>query len=262
MAAQLLVETDGAALRLTLSNPGLRNALAPEMYDGLQAALERASADQACRAVIITGADGAFCAGGNLHRLRENRAKDKSVQAESIDRLHAFTRTLMRFEKPVIAAVEGAAAGAGCSLALACDLIVGAQSARFVMSYVKVGLSPDGGGSWFAARALSRQSAAEMLLLGDAWTSMRLHALGVVNRVTPDGASLEGARELVARIAALSPNAVMAAKRLSWQAREERLDSHLDAEKASFVDCLHHDDAGEAISAFLEKRAARFPPNP
>ena len=159
MPAELLASRRDATLILTLSNPGAKNALHPDMYAAGIEALSTAERDPEIRAVVLTGAGDVFCAGGNLNRLLENRAKSPSVQAESIDQLHGWIEALRDCTKPVIAAVEGPAAGAGFSLALACDLIVAARSAKFVMAYVKVGLTPDGGASWFLSQALPRQLA-------------------------------------------------------------------------------------------------------
>ncbi len=258
MGAELLVERRDRTLVLTFSNPAARNALGPEIYEPAMKAFDDVAGDASVRAVVLTGAGGTFCAGGNLHRLLDNRSKPPQVQAESIEGLHRLTRAITGCAKPVIAAVEGAAAGAGMSLALACDLIVAARSAKFVMSYVRVGLSPDGGGSWFATRALPRQSAAELLLEGGAWTAERLHALGVVNAVVDDGAALATALDHADRIAALSPHAVARIKRLVAGAAVAPLEDHLDAERDAFVACLHHRDGGEAVSAFLEKRKPSF----
>ena len=168
MPAELLASRRDATLILTLSNPGAKNALHPDMYAAGIEALSTAERDPDIRAVVLTGAGDVFCAGGNLNRLLENRAKPPAVQAESIDQLHSWIEAIRDCNKPVIAAVEGPAAGAGFSLALACDLIVAAQSAKFVMAYVKVGLSPDGGASWFLSQALPRQLATEMLIEGQA----------------------------------------------------------------------------------------------
>ena len=258
MTATVLSDRRDSALVLTFSNPGFRNALGPEMYEALMPAFEQASIDDTIRSVILTGADGTFCAGGNLNRLLENRSKPPAVQAESIDGLNRITRAITDCPKPVIAAVEGAAAGAGMSLAMACDLITASRSAGFVMAYVKVGLSPDGGGSWFATRGLPKQSAAELMLEGGAWTSERLHALGIVNTLVDDGGALAAALAHADRIAALSPHAVSRIKALIAHAAEAPLAQHLTAERDSFVACLHHDEGGEAVSAFLEKRPARF----
>ena len=199
-----------------------------------------------------------FCAGGNLNRLLENRRQPPQVQADSIDALNRLTLAITRCTRPVIAAVEGFAAGAGMSLALACDLITAGSGAQFVMAYVKVGLSPDGGGSWFTARALPRQTAAEMMLEGGAWPASRLHALGIVNTVVDDGRALDAALEHAARIAALSPHSVGRIKGLVAHAQDATLEAHLFEERESFVACLHHADGGEAIEAFLGKRAPRF----
>eukprot|EP01036_Dinobryon_divergens_P006630 gene6630-8803_t len=135
-------------LVLTIDNPEHRNALGPEIYAAGQDALTMASADAGIRSIVITGANGVFSAGGNLHRLQANRAQAPEAQAESIEGLHQWIKSIAHCPKPVIAAVEGAAAGAGFSLALACDLLVAADDAVMVMAYSSIALSPDGGGSW------------------------------------------------------------------------------------------------------------------
>ncbi len=157
MTAQLLSQRVDATLVLTISNPEARNALHPDIYAASQEALEVAARDNTIRAVVLTGADGVFCAGGNLNRLLGNRSQPAEVQAKSIEILNHWIETLHAFPKPIIAAVEGPAAGAGFSLVLACDFVVAASDAKFVMAYVKVGLTPDGGGSYELARALPRQ---------------------------------------------------------------------------------------------------------
>ena len=258
MAAELHVDRQGSTLVLTFSNPGFRNALGPAMYVACMAAFDDIARDASIRAVVLTGADGMFCAGGDLNRLLDNRGQPPQVQADSIDNLHRMTRAIADCTRPVIAAVEGYAAGAGMSLALACDMITAGTSARFVMAYVKVGLSPDGGGSWFATQALPRQTAAEMLLEGGAWPATRLHALGIVNTLADDGEALDAAFEHAKRLAALSPHALGRIKQLVAKAAGASLEQHLLDERASFVACLHHPDGGEAIAAFLAKRAARF----
>src|SRR5439155_3239640 len=160
--------------------------------------------------------------------------------------------------KPVIAAVDGAAAGAGFSLALACDMIVAGESAKFVMAYVKVGLTPDGGGSWFLAQALPRQLASEMLFEGKPVLAPRLQQHGLVNRVVPDGTALDAALDWAGELAELSPNAVERIKALLRDAPGNSLSQHFDVEKQSFVESLQHRDAQEGISAFLEKRKPRY----
>jgi enoyl-CoA hydratase/carnithine racemase len=261
MSAELLTDRPAGSdttLVLKLSNPGARNALHPDMYAAGVEALNTAERDPSVRAIVLTGADNFFCAGGNLNRLLENRAKDQSVQAASIDMLGEWIMALRSSAKPVIAAVEGAAAGAGFSLALACDLLVAADDAKFVMSYARVGLTPDGGGSWFLTRALPRALATEILLEGKPVIATRLHELGVVNRVTKPGAALDTALAWADDLGRMSPKALGRIKSLIATADVQPLSLHLDAERDSFVDSLHHGDALEGISAFLEKRTPSY----
>lgn len=261
MSAELLAARppdSDSTLVLTLSNPGARNALHPDMYAAGIVALETAERDPSIRAVVLTGADDFFCAGGNLNRLLENRAKDVSVQAQSIDLLAQWILALRTSTKPVIAAVEGAAAGAGFSLALACDMIVAAQDAKFVMSYARVGLTPDGGGSWFLGQALPRQLATELLLEAKPVTAERLHQLGVVNRLVKPRQAREAAIGWADELGRGSPNAFARIKTLVGAAREAPLADHLSTEREHFVASLHHRDALEGITAFLEKRAPTY----
>ena len=257
MSAELLASRpteSESTLVLTLSNPGARNALHPDMYAAGIEAMNTAERDASIGAIVITGADQFFCAGGNLNRLLENRAKDPSVQAQSIDLLGEWIAALQASSKPVIAAVEGAAAGAGFSLALACDLIVAADDAKFVMSYARVGLTPDGGGSWFVARALPRQIATEVLLEGKPIGAVRLHQLGVVNRLAKPGAVRSTALAWADDLGKISPNSKARIKGLIAAAGSQSLAEHLVAERDSFVASLHHRDGLEGITAFLEKR--------
>ena len=258
MSAELKASRRDGTLILTLSNPGARNALHPDMYAAAIETLSTAERDDSVRAVILTGADNFFCAGGNLNRLLQNRALPKSEQADSIDNLHSWIQALRDCPKPVIAAVDGAAAGAGFSLALACDLIVAGATAKFVMAYVKVGLTPDGGGSWFLSQALPRQLATEIIMEGKPVLAPRLHELGIVNRVVADGSALDAALAWADELAALSPNAVERIKSLVGDAPQNTLQQHFEAEKHNFVESLHHRDAQEGISAFLEKRMPKY----
>ncbi|MFC7516616.1 oxepin-CoA hydrolase, alternative type [Herbaspirillum sp. GCM10030257] len=258
MSAELQASRQDATLILTISNPGARNALHPDMYAAAIETLSTAERDDSIRAVVLTGADDFFCAGGNLNRLLENRSKDKSVQAESIDNLHGWVEAIRDCPKPVIAAVENTAAGAGFSLALACDMIVAGASAKFVMAYVKVGLTPDGGASWFLSQALPRQLATEILIEGKPISAERLHQVGVVNRVVPDGSVLDAALGWADQLAQLSPNSVERIKSLTNEAQRNSLDQHFESEKRNFVESLHHRDGLEGITAFLEKRKPHY----
>lgn len=243
---------------LTLSNPTLRNALSPSIYAAGIEAINHADSSNEVRAVVITGAGETFCAGGNLQRLQYNRSQPKHVQSDSIDGLHAWIEAIRACSKPVIAAVEGAAAGAGFSLALACDMIVSSREAVFVMAYSTVGLSPDGGGSWQLARQVPRQLATELLMTGDRIGAERLHALGVVNQLTDKGQALSSALQLAEKLAARASNVLASIKELIADAPDQSLDTHLSAERDFFVKNLHHANGGEGIAAFLEKRKPTF----
>lgn len=259
MPAELLLGREESVLTLTLSNPGARNAMHPDIYAAGISAIDAASRDAAVRAVVITGADNFFCAGGNLRRLLENREKDPAVQGESLEMLGRWISAIRACPKPVLAAVEGAAAGAGFSLALACDLIVAADDARFVMSYSQVGLSPDGGGSWSLSRAVPRALASELLFDAAPIDAPRLHALGVVNRIVGAGQALASALEWAHRLARRSPHALARVKALIEAAPARTLAEQLPLEKQSFLDTLFHADGLEGINAFLEKRKAVYP---
>jgi len=258
MAAELKSTTQGGTMVLTISNPEQRNALGPEMYAAGVEALNVAESHPDVRSVVITGSGAIFCAGGNLQRLQANRQQPADVQAQSIEGLHSWIETIRAFPKPVIAAVEGAAAGAGFSLALACDFIVAAEDAVFVMAYSNVALSPDGGASWSLSQALPRQLISELLMGGERIGAERLHALGVVNRVTGTGAALEEALRLAERLNGKAPNALASIKELMNEAPAATLNHQLAAERDHFVRNLHHANAGVGIDAFLSKTKPRY----
>lgn len=243
---------------LTLSNPEHRNALGPEIYSAGIEALGVAESNADIRSVVITGEGSLFCAGGNLNRLQGNRSQAPEVQAQTIEGLHSWIDSIRTFPKPVIAAVEGAAAGAGFSLALACDFVVAARNAVFVMSYSKVGLSPDGGASWSLTQAMPRALAAELLMLGERIGAERLHSMGVVNRVCEEHQALARALELAAQLNAQAPNVLASIKELLNDAARTPLNQQLDNERDHFVRNLHHANGGEGIAAFLAKRSPRY----
>ena len=258
MAAELRSTVEGRTMVLTISNPEHRNALGPEMYAAGVEALNIAETNPDVRCVELTGEGETFCAGGNLQRLQANRLKAPEVQAQSIEQLHSWVEAIRTFPKPVIAAVEGPAAGAGFSLALACDLIVAARNAVFVMAYSSVALSPDGGGSWSLAQALPRQLVNELLMSGERIGAQRLHELGVVNRLCDAGQALGTALEWSEKLAARAPNVMTSIKELVSEAGAHDLSTHLAAERDHFVKNLHHPNGGIGIAAFLNKQVPRY----
>ena len=258
MAAELHQSRSGQTLVLTIANPEHRNALGPEIYAAGAGALAAAGADADIRSVVIVGAGAVFSAGGNLQRLLANRSQAPEVQAHSIEAMHRWIRAIRGCPKPVIAAVEGAAAGAGFSLALACDFVVAADDTVFVMAYSNIALSPDGGASWSLARALPSQLVNELLMCGSRLDARRLHGLGMVNRVVPAGSALNEALDLARQLNARAPNVLASIKGLTQLAATQPLEPHLDAERDQFVQNLHHANAGIGIQAFLAKAKPVF----
>jgi enoyl-CoA hydratase/carnithine racemase len=258
MPAEIKSTSHDGTLVLTVSNPEHRNALGPEIYAAGVEALGVAESLPEVRSVIITGEGATFSAGGQLQRLLERRQQPTEVQAQIIEGLHSWIEAIRTFPKPVIAAVEGAAAGAGFSLALACDFIVAAEDAFFLMAYANVGLSPDGGASWSLTHALPRQLVSELLLGGERIGAQRLHTLGVVNRLAPTGTALDEALAMAARLNAKAPNALASVKELMNDASGASLTAQLAQERDHFVRNLHHPNAGIGIEAFLAKRIPRY----
>ena len=258
MASSLKSTSEGSTLILTISNPAFKNALGPEIYAAGIEVLNAAENNPEIRSVVITGEGGMFCAGGNLQRLQANRRELPEVQAQSIEGLHSWIESIRTHPKPVIAAVEGAAAGAGFSLALACDFCVAASNAVFVMSYSTVALSPDGGGSWALARCLPRQLASELLMGAERISAQRLHDFGLVNRVSSAGSALPEALRLAEQLNARAPNALASIKELINDAPASTLSQQLGSERDYFIRNLHHSNGGEGIAAFLEKRTPQY----
>ena len=258
MSAELRASRNNATLILTLSNPSAKNALHPDIYAAAIEALSPAERDNTVRAVILTGADNFFCSGGNLKRLLDLRRQGLQEQVEELDQLQSWIETMRGCPKPIIAAVDGAAVGTGFSLALACDFIVAGSGALFQAASVKVGLTPDGGSSWFLTRALPHQLATEMMLEGKPIGAERLHQLGIVNKLVQKGAALQAAMDWADELAELSPNAVEHIKTLIDGAQTNTLSEQFTDEKEGFVKALHHRDSFEGISAFLEKRKPAY----
>src|SRR5262249_3644305 len=249
---------EGAVLVLVNDNPAQRNALSSEFYAEMSAALAGAQADPGIGAIVLTGAGDFFCAGGDLNRISQARSLAAAERRKRLELLHAMIRSLRGSATPVSAAVEGGAAGAGLSMALACDLVVAARNAFFAVSYVKVGLTPDGGATAFLAELCSRQLLTELCLTGDRISAERLYGFGAVNRLVDAGAALAEALALAARLAAGPARATARIKALCGQAHTTSLAAQLELEAVSMVESQGDDEAAEGIGAFLAKRAPDF----
>ncbi len=258
MATRVVAERRGAVMLVTLDGESTRNALGPTVYQELRACVIRAGSDPAIGAVIITGAGTFFSSGGNINSLLNSSKGTLAGATANTDKLNAMILSIVDCEKPVIAAVEGGAAGAGFALALACDMIVASEKASFTAAYVRVGLSPDGGISHFLRTALPRQMAMEICMLGQPIPAERLAAAGVVTRVASEGGALQAALELGSVLADGPPNALANIKRLVNAAPGNDLPAHLEAEARAINLARFGDEAREGLSAFLERRRARY----
>ncbi len=255
---KLIQEKRGRTLLLTLCNPGVRNALDPVIWNAGLDATRKAAEDDDIGAIVLTGADGHFSSGGNLKRMHENRQKPQRVADEGVCQFHDWIRAIRLCPKPIIAAVEGAAAGAGFSVALACDLIVSAENARFLVAHVKVGLSPDGGVSASLARALPPQMVSELLLEGGSVDAVTLNRFGIINRLCVPGSALETALAWAGKLAAGPPRAMGRIKQLVEKAYHNDLSTQLDLERQLIVEGIFQEECGEGIAAFFSKRSPVF----
>ena len=258
MAGALKSTCEGATLILTLSNPAFKNALGPEIYTAGIEALSAAETNPDIRSIVIVGDGTVFSVGGDLHRLQENLKQLPEVQAQSIDGFHSWIECIRTYPKPVIAAVEGAAAGAGFALALACDFCVAADNAVFRMAYSAVGLSPDGGATWALARALPRPLISEILMGGQRISAKRLYDFGLINTLSHAGTALADAHKLADQLNRLAPNVLASIKELITEAATQTFSQHLSSERDHFVRNLHHSNGAEGIASFLEKRIPHY----
>ena len=258
MPSELLTEREGAALLLTISDPATRNTLSAQVLSAGIEALGVAESDDQIAAVILRGSGAHFCAGGNVQGLAERREAGRAAQKQMLEHLHQLVEALRVFPKPVIAAVEGAAAGAGFALALNCDLIVAAEDATFTMSYGRLGLSPDAGATWNLVQALPRPMVKRMIWLAEPMQAPALHAMGIVGWLAPTGQASAEALKVAERLAAMAPNALASGKELVQQAASRTVHQQLAAERDHFIDNLFHRNGAEGLQAFFEKRAPRF----
>jgi enoyl-CoA hydratase/carnithine racemase len=254
---------DDGIVTLTLNRPDLRNPISDkEMVAAILAALARLDGDAGARIAILTGAGKGFSSGGNVKDMALGGAlntgdpvKTRRAYKDGIQRLPLAFRKL---EVPVIAAVNGAAIGAGCDLTCMCDLRIAGESARFAESFVKLGLVAGDGGSWLLPRVVGWSKAAEMALTGDMINAHEALACGLVSQVVPDADLMTAARALAARIAANPGHSVRMTRRLLWESRESPLETVL--ELAATMQAAAHGtaDHAEAVAAFLEKRTPKF----
>jgi len=252
--ADLETRVEDGALWLTLNRPEVYNALSDSMADDLAAVIEQASADDAVRVVVVTGAGDAFSAGADISGPDAHEHFDDST----LDRANRIIRAITTLDKPVVAAVNGVAAGVGCSAALAADIVVARESASFLLAFARIGLMPDGGSTATVAAAIGRARAMRMALLAEPLSARGAYDAGLIAEVVPDDEFDDEVARVVRRLAGGPPLAIAATKTAINAATLTELDAALERERTGQTALLRTADLAEGMRAFGEKRRPVF----
>ncbi|MEA2516804.1 MAG: hypothetical protein QOG16_642 [Actinomycetota bacterium] len=253
----LLWDVEGGVATITFNRPEKKNAISAVMFDELPQAFTRAATDASIRCVVLTGAGGAFCSGADLGDPG-NLAGSAVEFKDRMGRIHKLVTSFIDCPKPTIAKVTGVAAGAGCNLALGCDLIVASTEASFAELFVKRGLVVDFGGTWTLARVLPLHKAKELALLGEMISAEEADRLGMLNRLCEPGEIDAVVKDLAGRLAGMPPRTVAMLKENLNRSYERSLAENLDAESIAQTMAYTSEDTREAIAAWVEKREPRF----
>ncbi|WP_416971546.1 enoyl-CoA hydratase/isomerase family protein [Streptomyces sp. 4F14] len=244
--------------RLTLNRPEALNALTPSQRDAIIGRLEDASADPAVRVVVLTGTGRGFCAGADLRGGPTKEVLPGDVSRTLRVGAQRLVAAVLDCEKPVIAAVNGTAAGLGAHLAFACDLVLAAESARFIEVFVRRGLVPDAGGAYLLPRLIGPHRAKELMFFGDSLAAPEAERLGLVNRVVPDGELAKAAQEWAARLATAPTRSLALTKQLLNASLDSDRTTAFAAEAAAQEINMTTADAREGLRAFVERRSPVF----
>ncbi|KAF0995071.1 enoyl-CoA hydratase/isomerase family protein [Geobacillus sp. TFV-3] len=254
-APHLLVEQSGPILWLTLNRPERLNAFSPEMIAGLTREIERAATDDTVRVIVLSGAGRTFCAGGDVKTMGQANGPQAY---DHIGRLNRLILMMRSCEKPIIAAVHGVAAGAGFNLALACDLILAAEDSQFILSFAKVGLVSDGGGSYWLPRLVGPHLAKQFFFTAEPIPARRLYELGALSEVVPAERLREAVETLALQLASGPTKAIGKQKRLIEHALTATLEEILEEERLIQGLMVETEDHREGVAAFKEKRKPLF----
>lgn len=258
MYEHIKLTTEAGVATVTLNRPEKLNAFAGHMRRDLAEALERAGSDPAVRVVVVTGAGRGFCAGADVKFMSELMERDDVEEFTRL--LNAGRRvltTIRQMTQPVIASVNGPAFGAGFNLALACDLRLASETATFSQSFVKVGLHPDWGGTYFLPRVVPSNIACEMFFLGEAFDAQQALRYGIVNRVVPEAELAAETSKLAERLRNAPHASIAAAKHAVYLSEESSLERMLQYETEAQIQCFQSREARERVRAFLERRDGR-----
>jgi 2-(1,2-epoxy-1,2-dihydrophenyl)acetyl-CoA isomerase len=253
----VLIEKHSGYRQISLNRPDRLNALNTEMHAALMAALAEAEGDPECRAIVLTGAGRAFCAGQDLADVAVTEAGPPDLKAV-LERYNALVRKLRGLEMPVVCAVNGVAAGAGANLALACDIVLAGKSASFIQAFSRIGLIPDCGGTWFLPRLVGAARARALAILAEPLPAERAQEWGLIWQAVEDEKLMETAHGLAARLAKQATIGIALTKRALDAAETNDLDTQLDLERDLQNEAGHTPDYAEGVRAFIEKRAANF----
>jgi 2-(1,2-epoxy-1,2-dihydrophenyl)acetyl-CoA isomerase len=260
VSEHLLVERRGGVLLLTMNRPEALNALMPSMTDEMRRTVEDAVTDSDVRALVITGAGRAFSAGGDVKNMaaQTGRRTPNDVRRRIREGTGPLIMAIATIEKPVVAAVNGLAYGGGFSIAMACDIVYAARSARFAQAFVKRGLVPDTGSTWFLPRLIGPWRARELMFTGEPVDAERANALGLVNRVCDDATVLDEAVALAEKLAAGPTMAIGMIKTLVSEGMRGDLRQAIDAEADAQGIAMESEDFREGVAALLDKRDPAF----
>jgi 2-(1,2-epoxy-1,2-dihydrophenyl)acetyl-CoA isomerase len=262
MSNELIVSVDNHVGYLTMNRPEVRNALSEDIRSGIRESLIKWERDPNVRAIVLKGAGDHFMSGGDVKSFGKMAAtppeERRALFEQRIHGLHPLMYLMRRIRKPIVASVQGAAAGAGMSFMMCCDLVIAADTAFFTLAYINIGTSPDGGSTYFLPRTVGMKKAMEIALLGDRFDAKTAQSWGLVNFVVPAAQLAAETQKLAERLASGPSHAIGNTKLLLNGSLGNTMESQLQAEGVSFADCAASRDWAEGVTAFGEKRKPVF----